>query len=144
MARGCGSVGGKIGWLLDQIDEHQGPVRAELVRAGLSLDDAGTGRSTWGNIVAVLEAAEPGSPFVVAVEGDSGALTFETELMMFIIDQLNVLMWQGAGSPKGKRPRRIPRPGEQTSQQVIGAGESWTPESFDEWVRLVEEGYSES
>lgn len=137
MAGGLRRACGKIFWLLEEIEEYEPFIRADLVRAGLSLDEAGSGRSTWGNILAVVETAGPDSAYVRARQGEDAWWTPEVELAAQVVDRLNHLIWQNAGSPAGQRPQRLPRPGDKT-KGTYGAGESWTPESMDAWIAAVE------
>lgn len=136
MAVGVWGASGKIFWFLDEVEKHGSEVRVDLLRLGLDFDAAGTGHSTWGNLIAALEVSPSPSAYRVAVEGEKAHWTTSMELQALLIEHLDFLRWELAGSPSGKRPPRVPRPGVEDGSRTIGAGESWTPESFDEWWEL--------
>lgn len=72
---------------------------------------------------------------MLAKYGEQALWTPDTYISALIADHLALLRWQLGGS-KGMRPRPVPRP--QKRGKVIGRGESWTPESLDEWIALKE------
>lgn len=88
--------------------------------------------------MSVLKAAEADSALNIAKHGDTALWTPQLEMAAQIVDRLDVLLWQNAGSPRGRQPQRFPRPGDTPRTRTYGAGESWTTESLDAWIAAVE------
>lgn len=62
----------------------------------------------------------------------------QEHLTATLIDMINLARWE-AGGGKGARPKPLQRPGKTEGEtQHYGEGESWTVESFNEWLAIME------
>lgn len=145
MGRGVGDRAGGILGLFRLLTEHEGAIRYDLLSLGLRLDDLGTKRLTWVDLLAVLTNLPPGSAVARARHGEFATWTAETHLLALIADVLRAANWQRAS--KGPRPKPVPRPKDPAQQQLSAAalkkdhmrsGVIGQPAPFDEMKRWLE------
>ena len=141
MAEGFGNLGGGIYGILRELDAYEDAIRADLIHIGRSLDDV-PDRLSWRDLKAILQTAPRDSAYARAKIGPDIEWVLQTEVLAGIYDQLSMLRW-GLGGGKGPRPKLIDRPSRHGQRKKYGEGESWTPQSFDRWIGLMERGVNE-
>lgn len=105
---------------------------------GLRLDDLGTERLTWRDLLVVVQHRPQDSALARALDGDEAVWSLTDHLLAITIDVLNIANWQRENAGKGKgqsptrKPKRMPRPGVQDDTQKIGA-EPIPIKDFDAW-----------
>lgn len=127
---------GGIRGILQELDAHEDAIRYDLLSIGFTIEDI-PHRLGWRTVKAFLSASPKSSAYVRSKLGHDAAWTLEADLMAGLIDTVRDLHW-ALGGGKGQRPKPIERPSTRGSQKKYGAGESWTPESIDEWLRQKE------
>ena len=138
MAGGIAGYGGGIFGVLDELDAYPQELTADLWRAGLDIEEIGSGRTTWLHVVSIIKTLPVDSAYVFAKHGEKVLWDAEKELLAQIKEGIDFIAWVQAGAKPGRRPKPVPRPGEKTKTHMYGQDESWTPESFDQWLELVE------
>jgi len=125
--------GGILG-LSDIVGRHGEALRADLLKAGLHLDDIGTPRLGWHELLAFVKDARTGSALAISMAGQKARWTDADYLLAAATDALNGANWQRSGGRFGQ-PKKIPRPGDTSrgETQHIGSG-AVTVEEFDEWL----------
>lgn len=121
--------GGIVG-LLSIVMAHRIAVEGELIRRGLRLGDVGSDRCTWSDLRAIVYTAEPGS-YLAAVLGVPWATT--EYMLANVVDLLAAGNWQRGGDKSARKPRPMPRPGDDDrATQKFGA-DPIAPEDFEDW-----------
>ena len=121
--------GGIVG-LLSIVMAHHMAVEGELIRRGLRLRDVGSDRCTWSDLRAMIYTAEPGS-YLAAVLGAPWAAT--EYMLANVVDLLNAGNWQRGGDRRVRKPKPMPRPGDNNEAiQKFGA-DPVAPGDFEDW-----------
>lgn len=109
---------------------HHVAVEGELIRRGLRLRDVGSDRCTWSDLRAIVYTAEPGSYLAAVLGAPWGA----TEYMLAnVVDLLNAGNWQRGGDKSARRPRPMPRPGDNDEATQKFGADPIAPEDFEDW-----------
>lgn len=109
---------------------HHAAVEGELIRRGLRLRDVGSDHCTWSDLRAVIYTAEPGS-YLAAVLGVPWAAT--EYMLANIADLLSAGNWQRGGDRNARRPKPMPRPGDNDEAVQRFGADPIAPEDFEDW-----------
>lgn len=109
---------------------HRMAVEGELIRRGLRLRDVGSDCCTWSDLRAVIYTADPGS-HLAAVLGVPWAAT--EYLLANVVDLLNAGNWQRGGDKNARRPKPMPRPGDNDKEARRFGADPIAPVDFEEW-----------
>ena len=136
-----GVAGGILG-ILEELDAYGDAIEYDLLQVGLRLDDIGTGRCTWRDVLVNVRCASRDSAYARARLGADADWSLQNDLLAGLYDLMQVHRW--ADAPKGKRgprPKPIDRPsvrGESGEARTIGRGTSMPVDEFDEWLAMAE------
>lgn len=122
MAEGQRRDAGGIRSLRELIDSHKEAVEYDLLTHGLRLDDLGTERLSWRDLLVIVRQSPPGSALDRAQHPDSADWGMSELLLAAAVDALNVANWQRAGGTQRDYPKPIPRPGVKSDDTQIGKG----------------------
>ena len=111
MAGGVRGGRGGIGGLLRLLREHGEAVEYDLIALGLRLDDLGTERLSWRDLLVIARQSPPGSALNRALDPGWRA-TLDTHLLRRIEHAGRVSVWQNAGG-RGPAPEPLTLPWEQ-------------------------------
>ena len=132
-----GGVDGRPGGILSvcrELRDHGEAIEYDLITLGLRLDDLGTERLSWRDLLVFLRQAPRTSAYTRAREPERSAWGVTDYLLATIADALAVANWQrgsqGRRAP-GPRPKPITRPGAE-EKQVFGRG-AIRIRDFDDW-----------
>ena len=121
--------GGIIG-LLSIVVAHHIAVEGELIRRGLRLRDVGSDRCTWSDLKSIIYTTNPGS-YLATVLGVPWA-TMEY-MLANVVDLLNAGNWQRSGDKRARRPKPMPRPGDNDDATQKFGADPIAPEDFEDW-----------
>lgn len=96
---------------LQILERHPAEARVQCLKYGKSVDDVGSKKFPWMDMVAIFETVRPGDPLFDAASPDEAGWDQRNMLLAAAVDALNVLIWQGGKRRRGDFPRQIPRPG---------------------------------
>jgi hypothetical protein len=114
------------------VAEHGGAVRYELLRVGLRLDNLGTTKCSWVDLLAVYQNAPLGNAIAVAIHGDRAHWHVGEELLAAAVNALRTANWQRQGDEHATRPELILPPGTDDESDTQGYGSGAIPISeFD-------------
>lgn len=121
MGEGVGVAGGILG-LYGLLEQHREAIDYDLLTLGLDLADLGTPRLDWSRLRAVVVYSPPTSALARSMFGDATSWSVSDHLLAAAVDALNAGNWQRGGG-KGRRPKRVTRPGEKPKdQRRLGTG----------------------
>jgi hypothetical protein len=110
--------GGILG-LLSLIREHSEAVEYECIKVGVRLRDCPSPRFNWRDLWVVVTSAPRDSRLAREIDPHATEWTPEAHLLAMAVDALHGANWQRSGG-KGRKPKRLPRPGEVSTAQAIG------------------------
>ncbi|WP_156175102.1 MULTISPECIES: hypothetical protein [unclassified Leucobacter] len=121
MAGGVLHRAGGILALCRLIDRHGNAIEYDLLMAGRSLDDLGYSLS-WRDLQVLVKRWQrtPGTATCESVQGVEH-WTVTEQLLATAIDALNTGNWQRGQNRNSPKPKRIPRPWEQSQNQRLGS-----------------------
>ena len=131
MAGGLRDHGGGIQGLVQLLDEHGEAIEFDLLAVGLRLDDLGTERLTWRDLLVVVRQSPLGSALDRSQHGEDSQWTLANQLGAIIADRLDILIWQNGGG-KGDQPEPILRPGVTPRGRTFGRG-ALPMSKFNDW-----------
>lgn len=108
-----------------------------LVQTGFTLDDVG-GALSWSALGAFLHQVEPDGAIAQEIEPDIAAFSSRLKTNDILADiydilaQINANMVAGFSRKQAHKPRRYPRPGD-NSKRHIGKNNSMTVNELDSW-----------
>ena len=111
MAHGFGDWPGGILGLLELLSEHEGAVRYDLLVAGLNLDDLGSKRLSWLDLMVFVVHSPRGSALYRASHPEFADWGVVEHLLASTVDALNAANWQRAGKKTNPKPKPVQRPG---------------------------------
>ena len=106
MGRGVGHHAGGIAGLLRLLREHEGAVRRDLLCAGLRLDEGGTERLSWADLLAFCRWSPVESAIYAAQNPDH--IPVDTRLLRSIEHSQRWLVW--VKTTDAKHGRNQPKP----------------------------------
>lgn len=99
------------------MSEHGEALEADLARYyGTRLSDLFSGRLSWRRLDVLVRHLPADSATAHALYGAAVEWSPTEHLLASVVDALNVMIWQN--SPKGARPRPIPRPGQRKAASL--------------------------
>ena len=108
-----------------------------LVQTGFTLDDVG-GALPWSALGAFIHRIEPDGAIAQEIEPDIAAFSsrFKTNAILAdiydVLAQINANLVAGFSRKRSQKPRRYPRPGDNSKRQ-IGKNNSMTVDELDSW-----------
>ena len=117
MAEGLRGHGGGILGLVDLLEEHREALDYDLLTLGLDLNDVGSRHLDWRRLRAVVTYLPATSALGRSVHGDAASWSTTDYLLAAAADALAAGNWQRGGG-KGRRPKPIPRPGDEDSTKT--------------------------
>lgn len=108
-----------------------------LVQTGFTLEDVG-GALSWSALGAFLHKVEPDGAIAQEIEPDIAAFSsrFKTNAILAdiydVLAQINANLVGGFSRKRSQKPRRYPRPGD-NSKRHIGKNDSMTVNELDSW-----------
>lgn len=121
MACGVGRHRGGIAGLVRLLSEYGEAVEYDLITLGLRLDDLGTRRLSWRDLLVIVSNAPQHSALVRAKVGERSEWTLPVRMLADIFDLLAGANWQRSGT-KGNRPKPYPRPVDPATVKKWGSG----------------------
>lgn len=118
-----GRVGYRPGGILGLcrlLEEHGGAIRYDLLTVGRTLDDLGTRRLTWTDLLAVVQHAPPGSALSRSLHGEFALWSPNEYLLALVADLLQAANWQRGGG-KGTKPKPLARPTDKAVKRLTVA-----------------------
>jgi len=133
VARRVGARPGGIFGLFELVEQHREAIEYELIRAGVRLRDVGSERFTWRDLFVLVRGWQkaPHNAVAEAVHGHP-VWSVAEQLAAILVDTLAFANWQRAGKKSAPKPKRLPRPWEQTKAQTLGRDPIPISE-FDDW-----------
>jgi hypothetical protein len=104
----CGGILG----LLRLLTEHGEAIEYELLTIGKHIDDLGTRRLSWRDLLVVVKQAPPQGALHRALDPEGWGWTVDSYLLAADVDYAAAAAWQRAGDKRKKRPDPILRPGQ--------------------------------
>lgn len=108
-----------------------------LVLTGFTLDDVG-GALSWSALGAFLHRIEPDGAIAQEIEPDIAAFSsrFKTNAILAdiydVLAQINANLVAGFSRKRSQKPRRYPRPGDNSKRQ-IGKNNGMSVDELDNW-----------
>lgn len=134
MAGRLGRHRGGIFGLCDLIDEHAEALEYDLLTLGLDSYRIGTPELDWWRLMAVVRNLPQGSAIHRAINGTDSMWGLTEHLLATIADALHMGNWQRGGG-RGRRPRPIPRPGNDCKKVTkFGGTTTMTFAQAREWL----------
>jgi hypothetical protein len=131
VARGVRCVGGGILWLRRVLADHAGAVRYDLLQLGLRLEDLGTERLTWADLLALVDHAEPSTAIRKALD-PRWMQTPEVDMLRSIEYSLRKLHHLWSGGSVWDQPKPILWPWEEEEEARRNGTIRGTPVTIDE------------
>lgn len=130
MGRGVGHLAGGIVGLYRFLTEHGEAVEFELLYlpGRPRLEDLGTRRLTWRDLLVLVKHAPSTSAIARAVHGEIAAWDANAFLLATVIDVLQLANWQRSGKKRGPKPKPVKRP---NKAQRIGASKAMDLDDLD-------------
>jgi hypothetical protein len=125
--------GGGILGLCRLILEHDSAVRYELLKVGRSLDDLHEGTLGWPDLLAVVRAAEAGSPLAIATGGERARYPLRDYLLAHAVNALRQANWQRIGDKHIPQPTLIELPGMESTDTRRFGSDPLPMSEFNEW-----------
>lgn len=125
--------GGGILSLCRLILEHDSAVRYELLKVGRTLDDLYEGSLGWPDLLAVVRAAEAGSPLAIAIGGERARYPLRDYLLAHAVNAARQANWQRAGDKKAPMPPLIELPGMESTDSRHFGSDPLPLSEFNEW-----------
>ncbi len=122
---GEGHRGGILG-LCGLLDEHREAIDYDLLTLGLDLNRLGTSQLDWCRFRAILTYLPPTSAFARSMHGQRATWSSTEYLLAAAVDALAAANWQRGGG-KGRKPKPIPRPGDEPDMSVHSFGTASIP-----------------
>lgn len=113
---------GGIQGLCELIDKHKEAVEFDLISLGLRLDDLGTQRLSWRDMLVITRRMPDGSALDRAINPLTWRWGLAEYLLAAIFDSSEVANWQRGDGRRHNAPKPTERPGVATPGQVIGEG----------------------
>lgn len=127
MAGGLRRITGGIRSLLGLIAQHREAIEYDLIGLGLRLDDLGSRRLSWRDLLVIVRRSPRDSALYREQFPDDAEWGLPEQLLAAIFDVLQAGNWQRGGG-QGRRPEQLPRPGVTPTRKQRGSG----PLTFDE------------
>jgi hypothetical protein len=110
VGRGVAGVAGGIAGLRRFLREHGGAVERDLFCAGRSLDDLGTSRLTWRELLVFVEHAPTDSAIgrAAIVRGPDDWITPEIQMLRELEHKIRVLAWMQTADAALQNPQNYP------------------------------------
>ena len=116
-----GALLGGIAGLLDLLREHREAIEYDLICLGRNLDDLGTRRLSWRDLLVIVRRSPRGSALNRERYPEDSEWGLPEQLLAAIFDVLQAGNWQRGGG-QGKRPEQLERPGVKPARKVRGSG----------------------
>lgn len=113
-----------------------------LIKQGMRLRDAYSGRLHWRDVFIVCRFADPGTPLARVIDPEGGTWTLDQAMAAQVIDNGISLSWMihRLAGGHAERPKPIKRPwkqeGEVTETEKV-TGEVMTATEMDDWLGSV-------
>lgn len=112
---------GGIAGLLDLLTEHREAIEYDLITLGRSIDDLGTRRLSWRDLLVIVRKSPRNSALYRERFPEDSEWGLPEQLLAAIFDVLQAGNWQRGGG-QGKRPEQLPRPGVTPERKTRGSG----------------------
>lgn len=132
MAGRLGGHRGGIEGLLQLIDEHGEALEYDLIRLGLRLDDLGTERLSWRDLLVIVQHSPRDSALARDLLGDDALWGVTEHLLASLLDAVQMGNWQRGGKPHAPKPKPVRRPGARGQVRHFGA-DPIPISQFDDW-----------
>lgn len=126
--------------LVDLVDEHPGALNYDLMRCGVRLRDWPDNGVTWGDLLDVVEQAQPDSATYKALNPE-WVQTVDTDLLRSMETSLRWLVWaKTADGLKGRnQPQPFLFPWEQDPTDAAITGDAMTFAEAADWLKWDQE-----
>lgn len=141
MAGSVQGVRGGIAGLCWLLERHAEAIEFDLLALGLRLDDLGTDRLTWRDLLVVIHRSGPESALQVELNDGQPHWKVTDYLLAHIADLLAVANWQRQGKKSAPKPKPLKRPGQKTDGQKYGS-DPIPVKDFDDWWNSQERAVS--
>jgi hypothetical protein len=133
VAGGVGRDGGGILGLVRLLAEYGEAVEYDLLVLGRSIDDLGTRRLTWRDLLVICAQAPSTSALARAIHGEAAAWGPLEHIAAAMLDALNGGNWQRGGG-KGPKPKPTRRPGPDRADRQHFGRDPLPVDEMAEWL----------
>lgn len=103
------------------IPERRAALAYDLLKRGCSIDDIGSPRLPWTDLIVTVRMIQREHASALATELHGVRWSIEAQLLADVVDLLAIANWQRGGKKHAPRPKPVERPWRKPKAQKLGS-----------------------